>query len=110
MSEQSRPQQGQPRIEPKIETPAVERIAAEQPARKVTVVNSEPYPRAVDCGANEDGTRKILSIPKAKIDKLHHVTPGEAELTAADWELICAHPSAKHLVAKGTLSLKGQVR
>lgn len=78
--------------------------------RKVIVINSDPWFRSVDFGTDANGVRKVLSIPEAKTDKMHKTTVGQVEMTHAEWEAICAHPTAKHLVASGSLSLKGSVR
>lgn len=70
----------------------------------VTVLNSDPFLRTVLL-PGEGGVQRPVSIPPGKVDKFHKTTPGRVEVTAADWELIKKHPTAKHLVKAGTLSL-----
>lgn len=81
----------------------------QDPDEKVTICNSDPFPRVVDFGVAPDGQRRTVQIPAAKVDKLHTTTVGQAGWTRAEWEETCKHPTARHLVARGALSLKGRV-
>jgi hypothetical protein len=94
MSDQRTPQPPAPKQAEKVDD------------QRVTVLNADPYLRTIDFGENPaDGTRRGVSIPASKTDKFHRVTPGRAEMPLSDWQAIKAHPTAKHLVRRGVLTL-----
>jgi hypothetical protein len=102
--------------DPRMNKPTVPTPAPEAKPTKVvemvTVINSSPFPREVDFGLvnAETGERKALRIDAAVVDKLHATKVGKAQWSREDWDAVCAHPTAKHLVEAGDLSLQGKVR
>ena len=50
-----------------------------------------------------------MSVPAAKVDGFRKTTPGRAEVSRADWTAIIENPTAKALLATGTISLLVEV-
>ncbi len=75
----------------------------------VVVLNADPFLRTFALPASGGETRRTVSIPAAKVDGFKKTTPGRAQVDRADWQAIVENPTAKALLATGTISLLVEV-
>lgn len=70
----------------------------------LTITNTVCHQVTVDFGVQADGTREILVIPAARINRMKETAPGRLRGVAAEtWAKVKAHGTAGKLVKKGLL-------